>query len=76
VKGNMNVIMTNNNIIEQLHSFNYLRYTIRVTNNRDLDIKMNRFNKMRSTIRTLNKKARKDIQITFYILQTVLSSAI
>jgi hypothetical protein len=34
----------NNNIIEHVNSFNYLEYTIRVSNNRDLEIKMNRFN--------------------------------
>jgi hypothetical protein len=58
--------MINNNIIKQVNSFNYLRYTIAVKNNTDLEIKMNRFNQMCSAIRvTLNNKIRKDIQIYF-----------
>jgi hypothetical protein len=41
--------------VEQVTSFNYLGYTITVTNNRDLEIKINRSNQMCSTIgRTLN----------------------
>jgi hypothetical protein len=56
VKGKLNVIMANNNITEQIHSFNYFWYTITETNNRDFDKKMNRFNQMCSTIRTLNIK--------------------
>jgi hypothetical protein len=43
--------------IEQVTSFNYIGYTITVTNNRDLEIKMNRSHKMCSTVgRTLNNK--------------------
>jgi hypothetical protein len=43
-----------------------LEYTIKVTNNRNLEIK-NKFNQMRSTIkRILNNKARKDTQIKLY----------
>jgi hypothetical protein len=49
MKGKVNVrtkIVINNDIIEQANRFDYLRYTIRVTNkkNRDLEINMNRFN--------------------------------
>jgi hypothetical protein len=75
VKGKMNVrskIVINSNIMEQLNSFNYVRYTITVSNSRDLEIKMNRFNQMCSTIhRTLNIKARKERQIKFYKAVTV-----
>jgi hypothetical protein len=70
MKGKMNVrtkIVRNNNIIKQLNSFNYLGYTITVSNNRDFRIKMDRFNQMCSTIRrTLNNKIRKETQIKFY----------
>jgi hypothetical protein len=59
--------VVNNNIIEQVHSFVYVGYTIVVKNNRGLEIKMNRFNQMYSTIRrTLNNKTRKDTQKKFY----------
>jgi hypothetical protein len=54
VKGKMNVrtkVMINNHIIEQINGFNYLAYTIPVTNNRDLEIKMNIFNQMCGTVR-------------------------
>jgi hypothetical protein len=40
VKGKMNMrtkTVINSNIIEQINSFNYLGYTITVTNNRDLE---------------------------------------
>jgi hypothetical protein len=67
MKGEMNVrtkTVINNNITEQLISFNYLGYTRTVTNNTDLDIKMNRINQMCSTIRrTLVQKTRKQTQI-------------
>jgi hypothetical protein len=50
-------IVINNNIIKEVNSFNYLEYTIRVSDNRDLEIKINRFNEMCSTITgTLNNK--------------------
>jgi hypothetical protein len=45
--GKMNVrtkIMINNHITGQVSSFNYLGDTVTVTNNRDLETKMNRFN--------------------------------
>jgi hypothetical protein len=59
-------IVINNNIIEQVNSFNYLEYTITASNNTDLEIKMNRFNQMCSTMRrTLNNKTRKETQIKF-----------
>jgi hypothetical protein len=69
MKGNTNVrtkIVINNNINERANSFNYLGYTIIVTNNTDLEIKMNRFNQICSTIRTMNNKTRKETQIKFY----------
>jgi hypothetical protein len=53
LKGKMNVstkIVINNITLEQVNSFNYLEYTITVSNNTDLEIKMNRFNQMCSTI--------------------------
>jgi hypothetical protein len=53
MKGKMNVrtkIVINNHIIEQVNSFNYLGYTVKATNNRYLDIKMNKFNQMCSTM--------------------------
>jgi hypothetical protein len=43
MKGKTNVrtkTVINNNIIEQVNSFNNLGYTITVTKNRDLEIKM------------------------------------
>jgi hypothetical protein len=40
-----------------------LGYTITVTNNRDLETKMNRFKQMCSIIRTLNNKGRKERKI-------------
>jgi hypothetical protein len=56
----------NNNISEQVNSFIYIGYTI-VTNNRDLEKKINRFNQLCSTIRRIqNNKTIKDIQIKFY----------
>jgi hypothetical protein len=69
LKGTMNVRtrILINNIIEQLNSFNYLGYTITVSNNRDLEIKRNRFNQICSTIRTtLNNKTRKETQFKVY----------
>jgi hypothetical protein len=70
VKGKMNVrtkIVINNNITERANSFNYLRYIMKITNSRDLGIKMNRFNQICSTLRrTLNIKTRKETQIKFY----------
>jgi hypothetical protein len=70
LKGKVNVrskIVLNNHIIEQVNSFNYLGYTIAVTNNKDLEIKLNRFHQMCGTIRRmLYKKTRKDTQIKFY----------
>jgi hypothetical protein len=64
MKGKMNArtkIAINNRVIEQVNSFNYLGYTITITNNRDLEIKMNRSNQMCSTMRiTLNNKTRKE----------------
>jgi hypothetical protein len=44
LKGMMNVrtkIVINNIILEEVYSFNYLGYTITVSNNTDLEIKMN-----------------------------------
>jgi hypothetical protein len=56
----------NNNIIEQVNSFNYLEYTITVTKSRYLEIKMNRLNEICKTVRrTLNDKPRKESQIKF-----------
>jgi hypothetical protein len=69
VKGKLNVrnkSVINNNIIERVNSTSYLGYTITVTNNRDLETKVNRFNQMCSTIRTLNNKESKETQIKFY----------
>jgi hypothetical protein len=64
LKGKVNVrskIVLNNHIIEQENSFNYLGYTIAVTNNKDLEIKLNRFHQMCGTVRiTLNRKTRKE----------------
>jgi hypothetical protein len=43
LKGKVNVrskIVLNNHIIEQVNSFNYLGYTIAVTNNKDLETKI------------------------------------
>jgi hypothetical protein len=69
MKGKMIVrtkIVINNHIFEQVNSFNYFGYTIKVINNRDLEIKMNRFNQTCSTVRrTPNNKARKDTQEKF-----------
>jgi hypothetical protein len=45
-----------NKTIEKVKSFNYSRYTITVSNNRDLEIKMNRFNQMCRIIKHLIKK--------------------
>jgi hypothetical protein len=39
---------------------------IRVTKNKDLDIKINRFNQMCSITRKLNNKTKKETQQTFY----------
>jgi hypothetical protein len=53
MKREMNVrtrTVINNNIIEHINSFNYLGYTITVTNNRHLEIKLNRFNQTCRTI--------------------------
>jgi hypothetical protein len=56
-----------NNIIEQVNSFNYLGYTITVSSNRGLEMKVNRFNQMFSIIlRTLSKKTRKETQVKVY----------
>jgi stalled ribosome rescue protein Dom34 len=38
-------ILINDHITEKVNSFNYLRCTITVTNNTDIEIKKNRFNK-------------------------------
>jgi TRAP-type mannitol/chloroaromatic compound transport system permease large subunit len=69
MKGKMNTRTTtviNNNIIIQVNSFNYLGYTITVSNIRDLEIKRNRFNQMCSLIRRiLNNKTRKDTPMKF-----------
>jgi hypothetical protein len=62
----------NNNIIEHVNNFNYLEYAIAVSNNTDLEIKMNRFNQFCSTIRrTLNNKTRTETQIKFYKVMVV-----
>jgi hypothetical protein len=59
-------IVINNNTIEQVNSFNYFGYTITVTYNRGLEIKMNRFNRMCSTIRrVLINRTRKETQREF-----------
>jgi hypothetical protein len=64
----------NNNIIEEVNSFDYLGYAITVSNDRDLEIKMNIVNQMCSTIRrTLNNKTRKQTQITSYKAMAVLT---
>jgi hypothetical protein len=62
----------NNNISDQVNNFNYLGYTITVTNNRDLEIKMNRFNQICSPIRILNKKTGEATQVKFYRTMAVL----
>jgi hypothetical protein len=65
MKGKMNVRneIVINNTVEEVYSFNYLRYIIIASNNGDLEIKMNRFNQMCSTIRRkLNNKTRKETQ--------------
>jgi hypothetical protein len=63
LKGKVNVIsqtVLNNNVIEQVNRFNYLGYTIAVTNNKDLEIKLNKFHEMcGATRRTLNKQKNK-----------------
>jgi hypothetical protein len=54
LQGKMNVrtkTVINKNISEQVTSSNYLRYTITVSNNSYLEIKMNRYNQMCSTRR-------------------------
>jgi hypothetical protein len=58
-------IMTNNKIIEQVNTSNYIGYTITATNDRDLEIKTNKFNQMCNII-TINIKARKDTHTKFY----------
>jgi hypothetical protein len=59
-------VVINNNIIEQVNSFNYLGFTITVSNNRDLEIEMRRLNQKCSTIRiTLNNKTGQEIKIKF-----------
>jgi hypothetical protein len=67
MKGKMNArtkIVINNNTIEQVNIFNYLGYTITLSNNRDLGIERNRFNQICSTIRrTLNNKTREESNI-------------
>jgi hypothetical protein len=55
--------MINNDIIEQVNGFNY---TITVTDNKELEIKINRFNGMCSTIIGMNSTTRGDTQIHFY----------
>jgi hypothetical protein len=53
MKGKTNMrtkIVINNNIIGQVNTFNYLGYTITLSNNRDLEIKVNRFNQMGKTV--------------------------
>jgi DNA modification methylase len=78
MKGKMNVrtkIVINNNILEQVNSFNYLGCIITVYNNTDLEIKRNRFNQMCSTIRTMNNKTRKETQINFYTAMAVSTLA-
>jgi hypothetical protein len=48
-------IAINDNITVQVSSFNYTGYIITLTDNGDLEIKMDRFNQMCNTIRgTLN----------------------
>jgi hypothetical protein len=54
-----------NNTPLRANSFNYLGYTVTVTNNRDLEIKMHIFNRICGTIQLLNKRTRKETQITF-----------
>jgi hypothetical protein len=50
-------VSDNNHIIEQVNSFNYLGYAIAVTNNKDLEMKLNTVHQMCGAIRrTLNKK--------------------
>jgi hypothetical protein len=57
----------NNDIIEKVNSSNYLGYNSRMTNNREIEIKLKRFNQIYGIIRrTLNNKMRKDAQIKFY----------
>jgi hypothetical protein len=59
INGKLNVraeIAINNNIRKQVNSFNYLGNTIRISKNRDLDIKLNRLNHTCSTIRRSRKK--------------------
>jgi hypothetical protein len=52
-------ILKNNHIIEQVNSFNYLGYAVTVTNNRDLEIKMNTFSQMCCTTRTTQQQDKK-----------------
>jgi hypothetical protein len=61
LKGKVNMrpkIVLNNHTIEEVNSFNYLGYTIAITSNKDLEIKLNRFHQMCGTIRRIvnNKK--------------------
>jgi hypothetical protein len=77
VKGKMSVrtnTVRNNNIIEQVNGFNYLRYTITLSNKRGLEIKINKFNQICSTIRRrLNNNRRKETQTIFYKAAAVLT---
>jgi hypothetical protein len=60
-------LVINYHIIEQVNICNYLGYTITLTNNRDLEIKMNRLNQMCSTRRiTPKNKTRKNNYAHFY----------
>jgi hypothetical protein len=77
INGNPSVkaeIVVNNNISKQVNSFNYLGNTIRISNNRDLDINVKRYNRKYSTIRrTRINKTRNDTQIHFHEAMVVLT---
>jgi hypothetical protein len=70
MKGEMNVrikIVISSHITEEENSYKYLEYSITITRNRDLEIKMNTFNQISCTERrTLNNKIRKNTHTKLY----------
>jgi hypothetical protein len=58
--------------IEQVNHFNYLGCTISIFENKDLETKLRKCNHICGMIRrVLNKKTRKETQITFYKVMAV-----
>jgi hypothetical protein len=59
--------VASNNRIKDVNLFNYVGYTIAVSDNGNLEIEVNRFKQMCSTVlRTLIIQMRKERQIMFY----------